>query len=153
MVINEQTPDANVTETENINITETESTTVTKTETETESEPVNDDDVIEIEAEPKSLPCHEPNEEFDVEYIIKALKIADEIHFRVKWAAYPCPIWEPESNLTGCPEKLKEFYMKNGDKIPEASGASIAEEEGFNIDNWLTTDEIVFHIDKYSKIF
>lgn len=51
--------------------------------------------------------------EYEVEEILKAIKILGEIFYKIKWLGYEEPTWIREEDAVGCEDKLEEFFKDN----------------------------------------
>ena len=49
-------------------------------------------------------------EEYEVEFIHDTRYEGKRRQYKVQWVGYAHPTWEKESQLTNCPEKLREFW-------------------------------------------
>lgn len=90
------------------------------------------------------------NEYFEVEEIIEAFRINNEIFYKIKWTGYAEETWEPEENLTDCRDKIEEF-LKNNHTIEELAGADPTFDE-FNPSIWVSVEKVIERINAYNKM-
>lgn len=99
-----------------------------------------------------------PEDQIYVDSIERAVKILDETFYKIKWRSHQEMIWQPAVNLLDCQDKLDEFHKLNGMAVPELAGGAgsnllnLLKEGGFNIDNWISVEEALEYIEKYSKL-
>ena len=62
--------------------------------------------------------------------------------FLIKWSGYSSKTWVDEVDLS-CPEKLREFYARRGSSIVEPIAGATNSQDEFNLDNWVTSGDVL----------